>query len=224
MKKLVIFDLDGTLFNTTGAMKACGNEALSKLGLPLLEAEDYARFSGAGVEEYVHSILDRVGDKEHKNAALFWQYYTSKNEAEQKELNVPYEGIHELLFALKEKGIRLGVLSNKNDDACTPIVKETFGEEMFDQIRGQREGIPPKPDPLGAFEMMKSFCVKPEECLYVGDTQVDMLTGKNAGIDTVAVLWGYREKEILEEYSPEFFAEKPMDIFSFATGANFVGN
>ncbi|MBR5296027.1 MAG: HAD family hydrolase [Clostridia bacterium] len=212
MKKLVIFDLDGTLFNTTEAMKTCGNEALQRLGLPLLEGADYASFSGAGVEEYVNSILDKVGDREHHNARLFWEYYTSKNEAEQTELIFPYDGIKELLFDLKERGIRLAVLSNKNENACIPIIKEKFGEGIFDLVRGERKNTPPKPDPTGALETMEFFSALPEECLYVGDTQVDMLTGKNAKIPTVAVLWGYRTKEVLSQYSPEFFAEKPEDI------------
>ncbi len=214
MKKLIIFDLDGTLFDTTRSMVACGNEALEKLGLPLLSAKDYARFSGAGVEGYVHAILEAAGDKEHKNAQIFWQYYTSKNEADQMDLITPYKGITELLSSLKKKGITLAVLSNKNEEACVPIVHAVFGKEVFDVIWGDKEGFCPKPDPKNVFALMDLFSVKGEECLYVGDTQVDMKTGKNAKIDTVAVLWGYREKKDLEPFSPEYFAEKPLDILS----------
>ncbi len=214
MKKLIIFDLDGTLFDTTRSMVACGNEALEKLGLPLLSPKDYARFSGAGVEGYIHAILEAAGDKEHKNARLFWQYYTSKNEADQLDLISPYEGIRELLSSLKERGIKLAVLSNKNEEACIPIVHAVFGEDVFDVIRGDKEGFSPKPDPENVFKIMDLFSVKSKDCLYVGDTQVDMETGKNAKIDTVAVLWGYREREELEPFSPEYFAEKPLDILS----------
>ena len=214
MKKLIIFDLDGTLFDTTLSMVACGNEALEKLHLPLLTPKDYARFSGAGVEGYVHAILDAVGDKEHKYAKVFWEYYTEKNEAEQLDLIHPYEGVRELLSALKEKGIRLAVLSNKNEEACIPTVHSFFGEEVFDVIWGDKEGFAPKPDPENVLKMMNLFSVKKEDCLYVGDTQVDMKTGKNAKIDTVAALWGYREKEDLAVFSPEYYAEKPLDILS----------
>lgn len=214
MKKLIIFDLDGTLFDTTRSMVACGNEALGKLGLPLLSAKDYARFSGAGVEGYVHAILEAAGDKEHKNADIFWQYYTDKNEADQLDLIIPYDGVKELLFTLKEKGICLAILSNKNEEACIPIVHAVFGKGVFDVIRGDKEGSSPKPDPENVFALMDFFSVTKEECLYVGDTQVDMETGKNAKIDTVAALWGYREKEDLEPFYPEYFVEKPLDILS----------
>lgn len=214
MKKLIIFDLDGTLLNTTEAMKACGNAALRKLGLSLLEGERYARFSGADLDDFVSSVLSEAGDPSCRNADLFWRYYLAENEVLPKGLNVPYPGIPELLSELKKKGVFLAVLSNKDDSSCLPIIREAFGDGVFDVVRGQRRAVPPKPDRAGVLEMLRDFSVSPRECLYVGDTEVDMKTGKNAGVDTVAVLWGYREKEELAAFSPEFFAAKPLDILS----------
>ncbi len=212
MKKCVIFDLDGTLFDTTLAMAACGNFALGKLGLPLLTPRQYASASGADLEGFINAVLEMAGDTEHRYADPFWQYYIAKNEAGDDVENRPYEGIKEVLFDLKAKGIRLAVLSNKDNASCTPIVEGAFGKGVFDDIRGQREDTPPKPHSAGVDALLQQFGLKKEDCLYVGDTQVDMQTGKNAEVDTVAVLWGYRLEEELRAFSPEFVISHPREL------------
>jgi len=212
MKKLVIFDLDGTLFDTTPAMQACGNFALENLGLPTFSREDYAFFSGGGIEEYVFGILDAAGDRDHKHAERFWKLYLERQESLSDSANRPYDGIPELLSKLKEKGIRLAVLSNKDHATCVQIVEETFGKGVFDGIRGDMGTIPVKPDPAGVFALLEDVGCEIGACLYVGDTQVDLLTGKNAGMDTAAALWGYRKKEQLEEYHPQFMLSHPLEI------------
>lgn len=214
MKKLVIFDLDGTLFNTTVAMRDCGNYALEKIGLPLLTAEDYARFSGADVEGFIKAILYAAGDEKAEHYDTFWHLYKEKNLLLADSANIPYPGIPSLLSLLQEKGVGLAVLSNKDHETCVRIVEGAFGKGTFDVIFGGRENIPAKPDPAGAVELMQKLSLSPEDCLYVGDTEVDMKTGKNAGIDTVAVLWGYRTREILSSYNPEYMITKPEEILS----------
>lgn len=212
MKKLIIFDLDGTLFNTVRAMSECGNFALEKLGLPPLEPQRYARFSGAGVEDYIAAVLAAAGDREKKHRDAFWQYYLEKNESAQKEGNVPYEGILPMLRELKKRGVRLAVLSNKDEASCVPIVENLIGKGVFDLIRGGRPDFPSKPDPAGVELILNHFRLPKESCLYVGDTEVDMLTGKNAGVSTVAVLWGYRTAEDLMPFSPEYFISQPAEL------------
>ncbi len=214
MKKLVIFDLDGTLFNTTGAMTACGNYALERLNLPLLAPRVYAGVSGGSVEAFVCTVLEAAGDGEHCNYGEFWRLYLEKNSLLTEEANVPYEGIETVLKELKQRGVLLAVLSNKDQESCVPIVENAFGKGVFDRIFGGRKDVPAKPDPTAAFALMEEFSVQPKDCLYVGDTQIDMQTGKNAGIDTVAALWGYREREVLEAFSPEYLLEKPLDLLS----------
>ena len=214
MKKLVIFDLDGTLFNTVKAMSDCGNFALEKLSLPALDPQKYARFSGAGVEDYIFAVLEAAGDLEHRNRDAFWHFYLQKNESAQKTGNIPYEGILPMLGELKKRGVRLAVLSNKDELSCVPIVEQLIGEGVFDLIRGGRPDFPSKPDPAGVDFILNFFGISKEECLYVGDTEVDMLTGKNANVDTVAVLWGYRGREELEKFSPEHFVSEPCQILS----------
>jgi phosphoglycolate phosphatase len=212
LKKLVIFDLDGTLFDTTASMEACGNEALRRLQLPTFSRKDYARFSGGGVEGYVSAILDAVGDTEHRNFDLFWQYYQEKNSQIFTSLNRPYEKVPKLLAILKEKGIRLAVLSNKDQPSCRQIVEECFGKNCFDVIRGDTGIAPVKPDPSGVYAILEELGVAKEDCLYVGDTEVDMITGKNAAVPTVAALWGYRSREELAVFEPELEAASPLDL------------
>lgn len=214
MKKLVIFDLDGTLFDTTEAMAACGNYALAKMGLPLLTPHDYARISGVRTEEFSRGALLRAGENPPDRWEEFWAYYLGRNEAGVENANVPYEGIPVLLSALKERGVRIAVLSNKDEESCIPIVEGAFGKDVFDVIRGQRPDTPPKPDPAGALRLLRELGARPEECLYVGDTEVDMKTGKNAALPTVAVLWGYREKEELAAFDPEFVISRPEELLS----------
>jgi len=215
MKKLVIFDLDGTLFDTTASMEACGNYALSRLGLKKFEKSDYARFSGGGVEEYVNAILEAAGDENHENFQAFWQYYQEKNAQVPVDLNQPYDKIRKMLAILKEKGISLAVLSNKDHASCVQIVEETFGKGCFDVIRGQVESVPPKPDPAGVYAILKELGVSSQDALYVGDTEVDMLTGKNAALCTVAALWGYRSREVLAVFEPEMMASSPLDLLDY---------
>lgn len=212
MKKLVIFDLDGTLFDTTRSMEACGNHALKKLGLPTFPRERYALFSGGGVEEYVNAILEAAGDLTHENARLFWEYYLEVGEAA-GEKNRPYEGIPSLLSALRER-VLLAVLSNKDHASCVQIVEEAFGKEVFSGILGDMGTFPPKPDPTGVGILLDRFSLSASDCLYVGDTQVDIRTGKNAGVDTVGALWGYRTREVLEREGATHLISKPEELLN----------
>ena len=212
MKKLAIFDLDGTLFDTTLAMQLCGNYALEKLGLPIFPAKAYAGFSGGGIEGYVFAILDAAGDVEHKHFDEFWRLYCEKNLEVGTSPNVPFEGIVPMLQKLKERGVMLAVLSNKDHESCVRIVEEIFGKGMFDVIRGNSDALPPKPHPAGMEAVLRETGMSLEDCLYIGDTEVDMETGKNAGVFTVAVLWGYRSKETLSAFSPEAMISTPDEL------------
>lgn len=215
MLRFCLFDLDGTLFDTRPAMSRCGNAGLAKIGLPPFPMERYAQFSGGGVEEFVGAILRAAGDTECRHFDEFWQAYLEEQNRDPEAGNRPYDGIPELLDRLREMGISTGVLSNKDDASCIKIVEKTFGKDAFTVIRGNRENTPPKPDPAGAFAILNEFQIKPEECLYLGDTETDMKTGKNASLFTVAALWGYRGREELEAFSPDAVAENPLDVLNF---------
>ncbi len=212
MKKLVIFDLDGTLLDTTLGMQLCGNYALEKLGFSGFSREKYKDFSGGGVEGYSFAILDAVGDREHRLFEEFWRLYSERNDALKPEDLMPYEGMVEALSRLREMGVHLAVLSNKDQKTCDIVVEQYFGKGTFCVIRGDREDGVVKPDPAGIFDILQELGLGMEDCLYVGDTEVDMETGRRAGADTVAALWGYRSREALEKENPQYFVSHPLDL------------
>lgn len=129
-----------------------------------------------------------------------------------------YEGIGELLAFAREKGMKLAVVSNKPHAQAVKTVEYVFGTDAFDTVVGEREGIPKKPDPRGALEAAKEMGVAPENCLYFGDTNTDMETGRNAGMDTVGVLWGFRGREELAAFAPAYLIESPWDMIRILSG------
>ena len=127
----------------------------------------------------------------------------------------PYEGIPEMLKALKDKGIHLAVLSNKPDRQTVKVVKAIFGEELFDYAQGQKEGIRRKPEPDGVWYLMEQMHVSKEECLYIGDSEVDAATGRNAGLKTIGVLWGFRDRKTLETAGADDLIDRPDELLQF---------
>ena len=123
-----------------------------------------------------------------------------------------YDGIPELLEKAKKLGIKIGVVTNKPHAQAVAAVEHVFGKGYFDIIVGEKEGTPKKPDPTMALIAAKELGAAPEECLYFGDTNTDMKTGKAAGMTTVAVLWGFRGREELEQYDPDYMIETPAGL------------
>lgn len=214
MFQLIVFDLDGTLLDTRPAMARCGNAALKACGLPTFLKEAYARFSGGGVEDFVGGILRAAGDREGKYFDLFWKTYLAEQNRDPQAGNTPFAGVAELILACRQKGLKIAALSNKDHVSCVEILEKNFGKDAFDLIRGNLPQVPPKPDPAGAEAILRHFGVLSQNCLYVGDTEVDMQTGKNARLFTVAALWGYRTREELHRFAPDFEAESPASILS----------
>ena len=126
-----------------------------------------------------------------------------------------YDGIEEMLGRLKESGIRLGVLSNKPHQQTVKVVREIFGEDIFDCVQGQQETVARKPDPAGVFRLMEKMQVTEEECLYVGDSEVDIRTGRNAGVKTVSVTWGFRTREELEAAEAGTIIDIPGELLQY---------
>lgn len=211
--RLVIFDLDGTLFNTSYTMMECGNYALRKLGLPEVDLEHYKAASGGGVQEYTNEVLDAAGDTEHRFTDAFWGWYQERQESLcSEEANRPYPGIPGLLDALQQRGIQLAALSNKDEETMDSILNNILGEGVFAMALGYVPHRPAKPDPAGAREIMETLGVLPEETLYLGDTEIDLETARRAGIPSVGVLWGYRKREKLEKSSPDYLIARPEEV------------
>ena len=215
MKKAVIFDLDGTLANTIESITLCGNRALAKCGFPAYGEADYKYFVGDGAAELVRRALIRSGDDAlvHFDEA-FGEYIRLFRKDCMYHVR-PYEGIVSLLDTLTGRGIRIAVLSNKPHANSISVVETWFGKGYFDWIQGQKEEIPRKPDPAGAYEIVKGFGLSARDFLYVGDTGVDMRTGKAAGMWTIGVLWGFRDRKELEENQADAIVERAEEILDF---------
>lgn len=211
MIKLAIFDLDGTLLNTLPTIAYYGNKALGEYGLPPIEQERYKALIGNGRDLLIHRMLAETGDDTPDLYEKVGAVYDGAYEADQLYLTELYDGIEELLKNLKGKGIRLAVLSNKPDNVVKPIVDKVFGG-IFDEVWGKRADYSVKPAPDAAFEICRRLGFLPEETAFVGDTSVDIETGKNAGFLTVGVEWGFRERKELEQAGADIVVKHASEI------------
>lgn len=215
MFRAVIFDLDGTLSDSIHSMKYCGDRALAEFGYGPFSVEQYKYFVGDGAANLVKRALAAGGDRDgihFEEAFARYKEYFARDCMYQVK---PYDGIRELLTALKQKGLYLAVLSNKPHQETLRVIETLFGKDCFDIVQGQMDGVPIKPDPAGVFRILDRFQVKPEECLYLGDTSTDMKTGKAAGVFTVGVLWGFRKKEELTENHADAIIAVPGELLKF---------
>lgn len=192
----VIFDLDGTLLNTLSDLHASTNHALAAHGLPPRSLDEVRSFVGNGIRNLIRLAVpagssDELIDTVH---ADFDAHYAVHN----MDQTGPYPGVIELVKTLRDKGIRCCVVSNKGDYAVQPLVQHFF-PNMFDVVCGEREkdGIRRKPWPDTVLECMRVVGATKGESVYVGDSEVDLLTAANAGIDCIAVTWGFRDEDFL---------------------------
>lgn len=201
MKKLVIFDLDGTLLNTIEDLGHAANYALEKNGLPTHTIASYPFFVGNGVRR----LITRVLPEDNRTPAMidtllkdFREFY----DVHCCDCTKPYAGIPELLRDLRDQNVKVAVASNKYDAAVQKIINHYFGDIDFVAIQGQVDGVNVKPDPSIVFGILAKAQVPKSEVLYVGDSGVDMETARRACIDSVGVTWGFRpEKELVEYYA-----------------------
>lgn len=214
MKKAVIFDLDGTLADTIASITYCGNLALSRFGLPSFGEEDYKHFVGDGAAMLIRRALLAAGDERLEHFDEVYETYLEIFAKDCMYQVKPYEGICALLEELKRLSVRIAVLSNKPDRDSLRVVEALFGKGYFDFVQGQRADIPRKPDPAGVYRIMEAFVLPAGDFLYVGDSGVDMKTGRAAGIFTVGVLWGFRDRKELVENGADAVISKPLELLS----------
>ncbi len=212
MYKLCIFDLDGTLLNTVYALTYTTNRTLDEFGLRHVTTEETKKIVGDGYRMQMKRALILTGDENLSNYEKSLPLYMDNFSKYCMKDVVPYNGIPELLSSLKEMGIKIAVFSNKPHAQAVENIDKFFGKGYFDVVRGEQEGTPKKPAPDGAFAICRELGVKPEECLYLGDTNTDMKTGLSAGMDTVGVLWGFRSREELEQCHPQYIAAHPSEV------------
>lgn len=211
MKKLVIFDLDGTLLNTIADLAHSTNYALNKLGYPTHEIEKYNFMVGNGIDKLFERALPEE-EKSKENVLRvrkeFVPYYDIHNADDSR----PYPGIPELLSYLQDAGVQIAVASNKYQAATQKLVDHYFPEIHFTAVLGQREGVKVKPDPIIVSDILEIAKVAKEEALYVGDSSVDMQTAANAGVTACGVTWGFRPRTELEEFNPSYIADTAGEI------------
>ena len=213
--KACIFDLDGTLTNTLESMTYSVNLTLKEMGLSEITKDQCRMFVGNGARVLIEKSLKVSGDPQALRIEEGMEVYGRIFDQNCTYHVTPYEGIPKMLEALKEKGIHLAVLSNKPDRQTVKVVKEIFGEDTFDYVQGQKDGIRRKPEPDGVWYLMKQMRVSKEECLYIGDSEVDATTGKNAGLETVGVLWGFRDRTTLETAGADHLIARPEELLQF---------
>ena len=212
MKRLVIFDLDGTLLNTIEDLGNAANYALSRNGYPTHSLASYPFFVGNGVRNLIRKALpddartDSIIDSLLKD---FKEYYNEHN----TDCTKPYDGIVELLRKLQDNGVKMAVASNKYQQATEKIIASYFGDIDFVAVYGQRDGVNVKPDPSVVFSILADAKVPKSDVLYVGDSGVDMETARRACVDSVGVTWGFRSEKELNEYHADRIVNKVSDIF-----------
>ena len=212
-KKLVIFDLDGTLLNTIEDLGHAANYALEKNGFATHTIASYPFFVGNGVRRLITRVLPEEFRKEdiiEKLLRDFKEYYDEHC----CDYTKPYNGMVELLQDLRDQEVSIAVASNKYQSAVDKIIGHFFPDIEFLAIEGQKEGVNVKPDPSVVFAILGGARVRKAEVLYVGDSGVDMETARRACIDSVGVTWGFRpEKELVESHAGVII-HKPEDILA----------
>ena len=213
--KAISLDLDGTLTNTLESMTYSVNLTLKEMGLSQITKDQCRMFVGNGARVLIEESLKVSGDPKASRIEEGMKIYGRIFDQNCTYHVTLYEGIPEMLKALKDRGIHLAVLSNKPDRQTVKVVKEIFGDNIFDYAQGQKDGIRRKPEPDGVWYLMEQMQVSKEECLYIGDSEVDAATGKNAGLKTIGVLWGFRDRKTLETAGADHLIERPEELLQF---------
>lgn len=215
MMKACIFDLDGTLTDTLESLYYSVNLTLDEMGLSQITKEQCQAFVGNGAKYLMDKAIRAAGDAEGKRLDEAMEVYGRVFDENCTYKVVPYEGITEMIEKLRKRNVKLAVLSNKPHRQTQKVVKEIFGEGVFDAAQGQQDNIARKPSPDGVLHILKQLGISKEECLYVGDSEVDVATGGNAGTKTIAVTWGFRTKEELKEAEAKYLIDRPEELLEY---------
>ena len=217
MKKLAIFDLDGTLLNTVDDLGHAANYALEKNGYPTHSIASYPFFVGNGVRRLIERVLPedaRTVNIVDRLLVHFKEYYNEHN----TDFTVPYQGIPELLNKLSAHGVAIAVASNKYQQATEKLINHYFPNISFVAVEGQKDNVPVKPDPSIVFEILSKAKMPKADTIYIGDSGVDMETARRACVDSVGVTWGFRpEKELIESHADNI-VNSPSEIAALVLG------
>lgn len=214
MKKLVIFDLDGTLLDTIADLAGATNYALAQLGYPTHDTDAIRTFVGNGINKLLERALP-ANEQTEENVMRMRAHFVPYYDAHNADLSSPYPGIEVLLQRLQDNGIEIAVASNKYQEATTKLVKHYFPTIQFAEVLGQRENIPVKPHPTIVFDILNKTGIDKKEVLYVGDSGVDMQTAQKAEVDAIGVTWGFRSRTELETFHPLGIIDKAEELMDY---------
>lgn len=215
MKRLVIFDLDGTLLNTIDDLGQAANYALERAGFPTHAVASYPFFVGNGVTKLLERVLPEEARTE-ENVSLLRKYFTEFYDEHNADNTKPYPEIEQLLVDLRANGIKIAVASNKYHSAVGKLIKHYFPDVEWAAIEGQKECVPVKPDPSIVFEILAKCPTPKADVLYVGDSGVDMETARRACVTSCGVTWGFRPISELIKFHAENIVNRPNEVLELA--------
>lgn len=214
MYRAIIFDLDGTLINSLTDIANSVNHGLEKMGYLTHPTDKYKKFVGSGALKLCERALKGQTDSKEKILQLH-KYFSEYYDKHCFDNTCPYEGIKELLAELKSKGIKLAVASNKPDEYAKQLVTSMFGHDVFTTILGKHPSRDVKPAPDIVFDIMKDMNVSKENIFLAGDSDIDMLTARHAGIDSIGCTWGFRTEEELIASGAGHIIHTPNEMLQF---------
>ena len=210
MKKLIIFDLDGTLLNTIEDIRYCINAVLEKHGYKTLNTQEVLKCVGYGAKQLVYLAAGKPDQKTHE---MLFEEYVPLQKASDNSLTHLYDGLDATLKALKEKGYKLAIVSNKPDSVTQIVVEQKLKKYGFDFVTGNRpELFNPKPDKSCVEYCLSSLGIDKKDAIFIGDSEVDVQTFIGAGVDGIGVTWGFRPKLMLEQAGCKLFAATAEEL------------
>lgn len=213
MRKLAIFDFDGTLFDSVCDVVICFNKTLEYYGFDTLTLEEYLDRLGGNIDEIVSLILKDNNTAE--NIELVKSTYGKLYSESSKDNTRPFAGAHEVLKTLQDKGIILAINSNRSNDSIKMYVDKFFSDIDFQAIEGHNPEYPSKPSPCAVKRMMGKFDITNDETIYIGDSITDIKTARNAEIDCILVSWGYGRKDAFKSDYPLDVIDEPYQILNY---------
>lgn len=207
--KLAVFDMDGTTLNTLEDLAGSLNYALRQFGFPERTVDEVRSFVGNGVRLLVErGVPEGCSDVETEQV---YEAFSSHYMVHCCDSTKPYDGIPEVLAALRENGVLTAVVSNKPDGAVQELCAKYFAN-LFQVSVGEREGVRKKPCPDSVNEVLRQLNIRKEEAVYIGDSEVDIMTAKNAGMDCISVEWGFKDQTFLKENGAEIIVSSPAEL------------
>lgn len=209
MYKAVIFDLDGTLVDSLTDIAACMNHTFEAFGYPTYSVDEYRFLVGSGIRTIAEKKLPDLPEADICTLVEAYEPYYIEHNSDTTKV---FDGIHEMIDALKKNGVKMAVLSNKPHNQAVSVVNKYFKEGTFDVIWGRMEKFPLKPDPTSVLAMLEEMGASPEDSVYVGDMEGDMLVARNAHMAEIGVSWGIRGEKSFIDIIPAALANTPKEL------------